>query len=146
MARSSKTLRGAPEETPPQEAPARGGAMAGANEPPKASKIEIVDFEPITARTDRKTLRELANKVIVITDVQILRSEKYDSDFAVIKYFEPPEGPEVEAYTFSTVALRTLEEMVTKYIQYGKAVKVRVCVDKYKDYVYFESPSRECER
>lgn len=146
MAKTPKSSRGAPEETPPPETPARGGAMAGVNEPPKVPGMEIVDFEPSVVMTDRKSLRELADKVIVITNIQIARSERYDSDFAIVRYFEPPEGPEVEAYTFSVVAIRMLEEMATKFIQFGKAVKVKVCVDRMKDYVYFEAPSKECRR
>ncbi|MEM2352461.1 MAG: hypothetical protein QXT26_08655 [Thermoproteota archaeon] len=83
---------------------------------------EVVDFKP---ESERVNLAELAGKVIVITDFKILRSEKYKADLAIIKYFEPPESKEKEAYTFSRVIIKQLQQ-IFPLIQQGKAVRVKV--------------------
>lgn len=102
------------------------GAAEAAFSPPaaEAASKEIVEYR--RQQKERINLAELDGSIIVITGYELLRSARLGAQFAVIRFFTPPEGREQEAYTFSRVVIRQLVEEIDPLLRSGKVVKVRI--------------------
>ena len=108
-----------------------------ASEAPHPSPREIVEYR--RQQKERVNLADLDGVTIVITGYELMKSQRIGAQLAIIRFFIPPEGAEREAYTFSRVVIRQLEEEIAPIINQGKVVKAKVV--RTKRYLILAPPS-----
>jgi len=80
----------------------------------------------------------------VITGYELMKSQRIGAQLAIIRFFIPPEGAEREAYTFSRVVIRQLEEEIAPIINQGKVVKAKVV--RTKRYLMLAPPRNNIKK
>jgi len=109
-------------------------------------KEEVVTEKDIIVEyktTTRKSLRELVDKNIIITGVELRTGRK--GEFVVITAIDLDTGEESEYYTFSRVIISELMRYKSLF-ESGKKLKVRVCYEKNKGYLYLCEPTKESNK
>jgi hypothetical protein len=106
------------------------------------SKVEvkleniIVDYSP----TQRRNLKEVVGKNIIIYSVDF-RSGKRGM-FAVIDALVEDSGEEAQFYTFSKPVVEELEGLAFIF-EDGKRLRVRICMNEKKGYLYLCEPTKK---
>jgi len=91
---------------------------------------EVIDYE----LPERKNLKQMVNKVIVIADVEFRSGRR--GEFAVIV---TDDGSEY--YTFSKPIVSELKKLQHIFAE-GKRLRAKICRNEEKGYLYLCSPSR----
>lgn len=109
-----------------------------AREEPVAVKPEelIVDYRA----SQRRSLREVVNENIVITAVEFRSGRR--GEFVVISAVVEKTGEEGEFYTFSKPVVEELKRF-THIFEQGKRLRVRVCLEPRKGYMYLCEPVKQ---
>ena len=101
---------------------------------PEAKPEEvIVDYQVAT----RRNLKEVIGKNIVVYSVDFRSGRR--GTFAVIDAVVEESGEEAQFYTFSKPVVEELERL-SSIFEEGKRLRVRICVNERKGYLYLCEP------
>ena len=101
-------------------------------ESPSVAK-NVIDYQ----KSERKNLKELVNKVVYITNAQLINTNK--GTMAVIEAYEKIGERIQEYYTFSKVIIKELDRLMPLLAK-GYVIRVKISQDQQKGYLYFDSP------
>jgi hypothetical protein len=93
----------------------------------------VVDYQVAT----RRNLKEVIGKNIVIYSVDFRSGRR--GTFAVIDAIVEESGEEAQFYTFSKPVIEELERLLPLF-ESGKRLRVRICVNERKGYLYLCEP------
>ena len=109
-------------------------------------KEEVVKPEDVIVEyktTTRKSLRELVDKNVIIENIELRTGRK--GEFIVVTAVDLSSGEESEYYTFSRVIISELMRYKSLF-ESGKKLKVRICHEKSKGYLYLCEPTKESNK
>lgn len=108
---------------------------------PKTEKVVVeVGTEDVVITyqtTQRRNLKEVVDKVLIISGVDIRTGRR--GEFAIITATPEDEMVEQEFYTFSKPVVTELKKFENIFKQ-GKKLKVRICYESKKSYMYLCPP------
>jgi hypothetical protein len=93
----------------------------------------IIDYQVAS----RRNLKEVIGKNIVIYSVDFRSGRR--GTFAVIDAIVEETGEEAQFYTFSKPVIEELERL-SSIFEEGKRLRVRICVNERKGYLYLCEP------
>jgi len=111
-----------------------------AKEEPVEVKLEelIVDYQA----SQRRSLREVIGENVIVTGVEIRSGRR--GEFVIVSALVEKTGEEGEFYTFSKPIVEELKKLVGIFEQ-GKKLRVRICHEPRKGYMYLCEPSKQAK-
>ena len=98
-----------------------------------------MDYAP----TQRRNLREVVGRTIVVYGVDFREGRR--GTFAVIDAVVEESGEETQFYTFSRPVVDELRRLLPLFEE-GKKLRVNICINEKKGYLYLCSPPKRENR